>query len=130
MKLVELRVLKEDTVYKKVLDKLKLKGLNELELPNKDTETIDYLEIIMKVIDFVQQNKKVLKKLTPEQQEDIIVIIIDEMLEKMGIDVNEEQIEKVLLLLKNSLLVQNVINYLIRKTKKLFRSSCTTCTSS
>ena len=75
MKLVELRVLKEDTVYKKVLDKLKLKGLNELELPSKDAETIDYLEIIMKVVDFVQKNKKVLKKLTPEQQEDIIVII-------------------------------------------------------
>jgi transcription initiation factor IIE alpha subunit len=79
----------------------------------------------MKVINFVQENKKVLKKLTPEQQEDIIVIIIDEMLEKMGIEVNEEQIEKILLLLKNSLLVQNVINYLIRKTKKLFTFSCT-----
>ena len=115
MKLVELKALKEETVYKRVLDELKVKGLDKLYI--KRTDTIDYLDIILAVINFLENNKKVLKNVSDDQFENIVVIVIDEILEEMKIDITEEQIEKIMELLKNSLLVKKVSKYLIDKFK-------------
>jgi hypothetical protein len=115
MKLVQLKVLKEETVYKKVLKELKVKGLDKLYINR--TETVDYLDIILAVINFLEKNKKVLKNVTQDQFENIVVIVIDEILEEMKIDTTEEQIEKIMELLKNSLLVKKVSKYLIDKFK-------------
>jgi len=115
MKLVELKALKEETVYKRVLDELKIKGLDKLYI--KRTESIDYLDIILAVVNFLEKNKKVLKNVTQDQFENIVVIVIDEILEEMEIDMSEEQIEKIMELLKNSLLVKKVSKYLIDKFK-------------
>ena len=117
MKLVELRILKEDTLYKKILDELKLVGLDNLYI--KKTEQVDYLYIIVETINFLTLNKKKLKKLNEEQFENIIVIIIDEILEKIGLETTDEQIEKILELLKNSLLVQKLSKYLLINLKNL-----------
>lgn len=118
MKLVELKALKEDTVYKRVLDELKIKGLDKLYI--KRTESIDYLDIILAVVNFLEKNKKVLKNVTQDQFENIVVIVIDEILEEMKIDMSEEQIEKMIELLKNSLLVKKVSKYLIDKFKIIY----------
>ena len=115
MKLVELKALKEETVYKRVLNELKVKGLDKLYI--KRTESIDYLDIILAVVNFLEKNKKVLKNVTQDQFENIVVIVIDEILEEMEIDMSEEQIEKIIELLKNSLLVKKVSKYLIDKFK-------------
>ena len=115
MKLVELKALKEETLYKRVLDELKIKGLDKLYI--KRTESIDYLDIILAVVIFLEKNKKVLKNVTQDQFENIVVIVIDEILEEMEIDMSEEQIEKIMELLKNSLLVKKVSKYLIDKFK-------------
>ena len=115
MKLVELKALKEETVYKRVLDELKIKGLDKLHI--KRTESIDYLDIILAVVIFLEKNKNVLKNVTQDQFENIVVIVIDEILEEMEIDMSEEQIEKIMELLKNSLLVKKVSKYLIDKFK-------------
>ena len=115
MKLVELKALKEETVYKRVLDELKIKGLDKLYI--KRTESIDYLDIILAVVNFLEKNKKVLKNVTQDQFENIVVIVIDEILEELEIDMSEEQIEKIMELLKNSLLVKKVSKYLIDKFK-------------
>lgn len=115
MKLVELKALKEETVYKRVLDQLKVKGLDKLYI--KRTKSIDYLDIILAVVNFLEKNKKVLKNVTQNQFENIVVIVIDEILEEMEIDMSEEQIEKIMELLKNSLLVKKVSKYLIDKFK-------------
>ena len=115
MKLVDLKILKEETVYKRVIDELKVKGLDKLYI--KKTDTVDYLDIILAVINFLEKNKKVLKNVTQEQFENIVVIVIDEILEDMNIDTTEEQIEKIMELLKNSLLVKKVSKYLIDKFK-------------
>ena len=104
MKISELKILKEETIYKRVLDELKVKGLDKLHF--RKEEQIDYLDIILSVIEFLQENKKTLKKLNEEQYENIVVIIVDEILESMNINVAEEQIQKVIHLLKNTLLVQ------------------------
>lgn len=115
MKLVELKALKEETVYKRLLNELKIKGLDKLYI--KRTESIDYLDIILAVVNFLEKNKKVLKNVTQNQFENIIVIVIYEILEEMEIDMLEEQIEKIIELLKNSLLVKKVSKYLIDKFK-------------
>ena len=120
MKLVELKALKEETVYKRVLDELKVKGLDKLYI--KRTETVDYLDIILAVINFLENNKKILKNVTQDQFENIIVIIIDEILEEMKIEMSEEQIEKIMELLKNSLLVKKVSKYLIDKFKIIYNN--------
>ena len=120
MKLIELKALKEETVYKRVLDELKIKGLDKLYI--KRTESIDYLDIILAVINFLEKNKKVLKNVTQDQFENIVVIVIDEILEEMEIDMSEEQIEKIIELLKNSLLVKKVSKYLIDKFKIVYNN--------
>jgi len=120
MKLVELKALKEETVYKKVLKELKVKGLDKLYINR--TETVDYLDIILAVINFLEKNKKVLKNVTQDQFENIVVIVIDEILEEMKIDTTEEQIEKIIELLKNSLLVKKVSKYLIDKFKVIYNN--------
>lgn len=120
MKLVELKALKEETVYKRVLEELKVKGLDKLYI--KRTKTVDYLDIILAVINFLQKNKKVLKNVTQDQFENIVVIVIDEILEEMEIDMSEEQIEKIMELLKNSLLVKKVSKYLINTFKIVYNN--------
>ena len=125
MKIIKLKILKEETVYKKVLDELKVKGLDKLYI--RKEEQIDYLDIIISVIDFLQLNKKTLKKLNEEQHENIIVIVVDEILESMNINVSEEQIEKVIQLLKNTLLIQKLSKYILSKIKKIINSCKINC---
>ncbi len=120
MKLVELKALKEETVYKRILEKLKVKGLDNLYI--KKTKTVDYLDIVLAVIKFLEENKKVLKNITQDQFENIVVIVIDEILEEMKVDISEEQIEKIIELLKNSLLVKKVSKYLIDKCKIFYKN--------
>jgi hypothetical protein len=117
MKLSDIKQLKEDTIYKRILDELKVKGLSQVYIKRDDT--IDYLDIILSVISFLETNKKVLKKLNQEKYENIIIICIDEILEECGIEVREDQIEKILTLLKNSLLVQRASKFIMLKIKSL-----------
>lgn len=125
MKLTELKALKEETIYKRILEELKVKGLDKLYI--KKTESIDYLDIIISTVNFLEVNKKILKKFNKEQFENIVIIIIDEILEEMEVNVSEDQIEKIVLLLKNSLLAQKVTNYLIDKFKNLYNTIIVCC---
>jgi hypothetical protein len=122
MKLIELKILKEDAVYKRILDELKVKGLDKLYI--KKSETIDYLDIVLSVVNFLEINKKLLKNIKSENFENIVIIIIDEILEQINIDVPEEQIEKIIQLLKNTLLVKKVSKYLISKFIKFNNKCC------
>ena len=127
MKLVEVKALKENDNYQKIIKELKLKGLDKLYI--QKTDAIDYFDIILGVLNFVECNKKTIKKLNAETLENIVIILIDEILEQSEINVSEEQIEKILSLLKNSLLVQKTSKFLIRKAKELYillkRKLCT-----
>lgn len=119
MKLIEIQKLKEDTIYKKIIDELKLKGLDKIYI--KKTETVDYFDIIIGVINFIQQNKKIFKKANKEK---ILILVVIEILEDAKIEISEEMIEKIILLLKNSLLVQKLTTYLLEKIKKIFSCKC------
>lgn len=131
MKLVEVKALKENVNYQKIIKELKLKGLDKLYI--RKTESIDYFDIILSVITFVECNKKTIKKLNTQTLENIVIILIDEILEQSEINVSEEQLEKILSLLKNSLLVQKTSKFLIRKAKELYvvlKSKLCTCSQS
>lgn len=118
MKLVEVKALKENGNYQKIISELKLKGLDKLYI--QKTESIDYFDIILSVLNFVEYNKKTIKKLNAQTLENIVIILIDEILEQSEINVSEEQIEKILSLLKNSLLVQKTSKFVFKKAKELF----------
>lgn len=118
MKLVEIKALKENDIYKKIISELKLKGLDKLYI--QKTESIDFFDIILSVLNFVEYNKKTIKKLNSETLENIVIILIDEILEQSEINATEEQIEKILSLLKNSLLVQKTSKFVFRKAKELY----------
>ena len=120
MKLVELKAFREQTLYKKILDELKVKGLDNLYI--KKTETIDYLDIILATVDFLEINKNVMRKINNEQFENMVIIVIDEILEQMDIQTTEEQIEKIIKLLKNSLLVQKASKFLITNLSILYKN--------
>ena len=131
MKLVEIKALKENDIYKKIISELKLKGLDKLYI--QKTESIDFFDIILSVLNFVEYNKKTIKKLNSETLENIVIILIDEILEQSEINVTEEQIEKILSLLKNSLLVQKTSKFVFRKAKELYvilKSKLCTCSKS
>ena len=125
MKLEDIKALKQDTVYKRILDELKVKGLKDVYIV--PTEGINYLDIVVQIVEFLDKNKKVLKKIKPEQYENMVVICVDEMLEGISVDVDEEQIEKILRLLKNSLLIEKLSKFLLQKIKKLFNKCKIKC---
>ena len=119
MKLVEIRQLKDNDMFKKIIAELNVKGLNNLYF--KKSEKIDYLDIIISITDFLEQNKNIFKKLNKENYENLFIIILVQVLEDIDIETNEEQLEKVIRLLKNSLLVQKVSNVIFNKLSILFK---------
>ena len=106
MKLTEIKLLKDDELFARLLAELKVKGLNNVYI--KRQEEIDYFDVAISIIDFLQDNKEIFKNLTQENYEKLVVICLDEALEEIGIigEVEEKHIERVLKLLKNNLLVQ------------------------
>ena len=106
MKLTEIKLLKNDELFARLLTELKVKGLNNVYI--KRQEEIDYFDVAISIIDFLQDNKEIFKNLTQENYEKLVVICLDEALEEIGIigEVEEKHIERVLKLLKNNLLVQ------------------------
>lgn len=106
MKLTEIKLLKDDELFARLLSELKVKGLNNVYI--KKQEDIDYFDIAISIIDFLQDNKEIFKNLSQEDYEKLVVICLDEALEEIGIvdEIEEKHIERILKLLKNNLLVQ------------------------
>ena len=106
MKIADIKLLKEDELFARLLTELKVKGLNNVYI--KKQEDIDYFDITVSIVDFLQDNKEIFKNLTEENYEKLIIICLDEALEEIGIidEIEEKHIERILKLLKNNLLVQ------------------------
>jgi hypothetical protein len=93
--------------YFKILEQLKIKGLLPLvqDILNEDRE-INYILLTVKVIDFLQQNKKIFKSFTQNTFENILLISIDEILRVHDIPLKEEELELIMTLLRNSFLIK------------------------
>ncbi len=90
-----------------------MKGLENIYI--KKTTTIDYIDIIVEVINFLELNKNVFRKLNKKNYENLVLLVIVELLEKIEVVISEEQVEKIIILLKNSLLVQKASNIIYKK---------------
>jgi len=97
--------LRNKDYYIKLLNRLRHNGLYELFTD----EEVDYPKIVLKVIEFLNQNKKFIKNFQSKDFEKIIILCIDEILtKKYNIDVDYEKLEIVLNLVKNSYLIKTV----------------------
>ena len=131
MKLVEIKQLKESDLFKKIIAELNVKGLDKIYV--KKTKTVDYLDIIIAITNFLEANKNVFKKLNKNNYENLVLIVLVELLEEIDIETNEEQLEKIMILLKNSLLVQRASNFVIAQFKVFYNyiknNRCNCCNS-
>ena len=123
----ELKTLSENDNFKKVLDELKVKGLDSLF--DSKIESNNYIELFLKVLLFFDNNKNIFKNVDSETKEDILVLCIDEILERNDIFIDETEIEQNLQLLKNSFIVQegfellyDILVSLIKNVRGLFKS--------
>ena len=116
----DLKDLSNNGNFKKLLDELKVKGLDDIL--SIQFETKNYMKIFLKVIIFFDNNKKCFKNIDSETKEDILILCIDEILERNGIDIDEEEIEENLQLLKSSFIVQEGLEFLYDILSSFFKN--------
>lgn len=100
--------------YTKVLNILVLNGLLDIvDSEIKNSEDINYIKLIINVVFFINKNKKHYRNISSDKLDRIIILCVDEILnKKFKVDIEEEKIEVILELLKNSYLVRNNLNKL------------------
>lgn len=116
----DLKDLAKNENFKKLIDELKVKGLDEiLEIR---LESKNYMKIFLKLLIFFDNNKNCFKNIDSETREDILILCIDEILERNGIDIDEEEIEENLQLLKSSFIVQEGLEFLYDILSSFFKN--------
>ena len=100
--------------YIKILNILVVKGLLDVvDSEIKNPEGINYVKLIINVVFFINKNKKHYRNISSDKLDRIIILCIDEILtKKFNVEVEEEKLEVVLELLKNSYLIRNNLNKL------------------
>ena len=121
--------LRSKSHYKKLLNILVLNGLLDIVEDELKDGKINYVQLLADVLTFLNKNKKHYSKFSSDKFDRIIILCIDEILrKKFKLTLDSEQLESLLLLLKNSYLVRNVVKYtkdlLIKLYHKLKCKSC------
>ena len=114
----ELKKISKNENFKKILDELNVKGLDTVL--NIKMESDNYVILFVNVLAFFDSNKNIFKKVDAETKEDILVLCIDEILERNGIDIDESVIEQNLRLLKNTYIIQEASAFLYDILKSLY----------
>lgn len=123
-KIIEIR---NKDYYIKLLNRLRHNGLYEIFTE----EELDYPKIVLGVINFLNQNKKLIKNFQSKDFEKIIILCIDEILtKKYNVDINYEKLEIVLNLVKNSYLIKTLfIRVKDAFLKNYYKYKCKFCIS-
>lgn len=123
-KIIEIR---NKDYYIKLLNRLRHNGLYEVFTE----EELDYPKIVLRVINFLDENKKHIKNFQSKDFEKIILLCIDEILtKKYNIDIDYEKLEIVLNLVKNSYLIKTLsIRVKDAFLKNYYKYKCKFCTS-
>jgi hypothetical protein len=128
MKIEEIIIeIRSKDYYIKLLNRLRNNGLYSIV---KDEE-IDYPKIVLKVVEFLDINKKYIKNFQSKDFEKIIILCIHEILTKQySIDVDYEKLEIVLNLIKNSFLIKTAF-IRVKDTflKMYYKYKCKFCIS-
>ena len=105
--------LRSKPYYVKLMEILVVNGLLEIFEEELKDGKIDYLPLTLNLLDFLAKNKKHYTNFSSDKLENIIILSIDEVLnKKFQIDIDEEQIKMVLNLVKNSYLFKTTLVYI------------------
>lgn len=115
--------------YKKLLNILVLNGLLDVIEDVKNPNDIDYIKLITELLVFLKENKNYYQHIKPENFKYIVALCIEElMLRKFNIDIDDEKLEMIVNLLKNSVFIKkflSVIKTFLNKIVKKFK--CNKC---
>jgi hypothetical protein len=113
--------LKTKDYYVKLLDLLVLNGLLDIFDEEIKDGKIDYLPLIVNVITFLSNNKKLYKNFTTDTFEKIIILSVDEILtKKFNLEIEDDKLELALILVKNSWIFETMYSYVKDLFVKLY----------
>tara|TARA_B110001450_G_scaffold251465_1_gene271644 strand:+ start:1721 stop:2143 length:423 start_codon:yes stop_codon:yes gene_type:complete len=120
-------VIRNKDYYIKLLTNLRNNGLYDII----SDEDLDYSQLVFKLLDFLNKNKKYIKNFQSKDFEKILILCIDEiMTEKFSIEVDYEKLDIVLNLLKNTYLFKTTFLTIKDFSLKLYyKYRCTFCLS-
>ena len=125
--------LRSKKYYTRLMEILVVNGLLDIFEEELKDGKIDYLPLTLNLLKFLEKNKKHYRNFSSDKFENIIILSIDEVLnKKFKIDLDEEQLKMVLEIVKNSYLfktsiifVKDVLIKLYYKCK--FKCKCKSC---
>ena len=116
--------------YVKVLNILVLNGLLDVvDSEIKNTDGINYINLVINIVAFMHKNKNCYRNISSDKLVRIIILCVDEILtKKFNVDIEDEKIEAVLQLLKNSYLIRSILNKLFDSMIKFYYYiKCSSC---
>ena len=85
--------LRENDYYNKLINILLVNGLLDIFEEELKDGKIDYLPLILNLMEFLHKHKKLFKDFTPDSIENIIIISVDELLtKKYNIEIDEKHV--------------------------------------
>ena len=123
--------LRSDKYYTRLMEILVVNGLLDIFEEELKDNKIDYLPLTLNLLKFLERNKKHYRNFSSDKFENIIILSIDEVLnKKFKVDLDEEQLKMVLQLIKNSYLFKTIIvaikDFIIRIYTKC-KCKCNSC---
>tara|TARA_B110000483_G_scaffold231777_1_gene298568 strand:- start:20695 stop:21144 length:450 start_codon:yes stop_codon:yes gene_type:complete len=124
--------LRADSYYVRLMEILVINGLLDIFEEEIRDGKIDYLPLVLNLIKFLEKNKKHYRNFSSDTFENIIILSIDEIInKKFQINLEEEQLKMVLELVKNSYLFKSTITFVKDFLIKMYyKCKCKSCYSS
>ncbi len=121
--------LRSKPYYKRLMEILVINGLLDIFEEELKDGKIDYLPLTLNLLEFLKKNKKHYSNFSSDTFENIIILSIDEVLnKKFKIDLDEEQFKMVLQLVKNSYLFKTAYVYIKDTLIKIYtKCKCRSC---
>lgn len=121
--------LRKNDYYIKLINIFTVNGLLDIFEEELKDGKIDYLPLMLNLMTFLHNNKKLFKDFTPDSIENIIIISVDELLtKKYNIEIDEKQLDIALQLLKNTQMYKTIYKTIKGLMMKLYyKLKNTTC---
>ena len=121
--------LRSKKYYTRLMEILVVNGLLDIFEEELKDGKIDYLPLTLNLLEFLKKNKKHYSNFSSDTFENIIILSIDEVLnKKFKIDLDEEQFKMVLQLIKNSYLFKTAYVYIKDILIKIYnKCKCRSC---
>ena len=123
--------LRSKKYYTRLMEILVVNGLLDIFEEELKDGKIDYLPLTLNLLKFLEKNKKHYRNFSSDKFENIIILSIDEVLnKKFKIDLDEEQLKMILEIVKNSYLFKTSIIFVKDVLIKLYykcKCKCKSC---